>query len=67
MVYLPEGGSTALTLAEGTYTVKWYDPRNGGALQNGTVTSITGPGAKSLGNAPSQPGSDWVVFVEKKR
>lgn len=66
MIYLSEGGSTELTLEDATYTVKWYDPRKGGELKNGSVTSITGPGAKSIGNAPSHPHNDWVILLENQ-
>ena len=32
-VYLPKGGTTDLRIEEGSYTVQWYNPRTGGALQ----------------------------------
>ena len=34
-VYVPEGGTAELDLSgvNGRYTVKWYDPRNGGELR----------------------------------
>jgi hypothetical protein len=37
VIYLPAGGGAALNLQEhtGTYTVDWYNPRTGGALQKG--------------------------------
>jgi len=64
VVYLKNGGIANLTInTSGTYNVKWYDPRNGGSLQNGSITSISGTGAKSLGNAPSSTTEDWVVLV----
>jgi hypothetical protein len=65
VVYLADGGSTKLTLEDGTYTVKWYDPRKGGDLINGSVKSITGPGARSLGNPPSNSDRDWVILVQR--
>ena len=66
VVYLPDGGSSNVNAGtSGTFTVKWYDPRNGGSLQNGSVTSITADGsAKSIGNAPNNTTSDWVVLLE---
>ena len=66
-VYLPEGGTTTLDLSgvSGAFEVKWYDPRHGGELQNGTVTTVEGGGSRSLGNAPAQPSSDWAVLVRK--
>jgi len=64
VVYLAGGGSTNLNLQEtGTFEVKWFDPRNGGGLQDGTVLSITGPGSRTLGNAPSATTSDWAILV----
>lgn len=66
VVYLPEGGSTDLSLPEGNYTINWYDPRLGGALKKGSVSTVTGPGAMSLGNPPSDAAKDWVILVKKK-
>ena len=63
-IYLPDGGSPDLDInVDDTYSVQWYDPRNGGGLQNGSVTSLSGTGTKSLGEAPSNTSSDWVVLV----
>ncbi|RAK00572.1 putative secreted protein (Por secretion system target) [Larkinella arboricola] len=65
VVYLPDGGSANLSLSSsGTYTVDWYDPRNGGALQKGSVRSLSGSGTKSLGNPPNSAGQDWVVLIK---
>ncbi|WP_299245966.1 Ig-like domain-containing protein [uncultured Aquimarina sp.] len=65
VVYLKNGGSTNLNLngQSGQFTVKWYDPRNGGNLRNGSVTSVNGGGNRSLGNAPNNSGQDWVILV----
>ena len=67
VVYLQNGGSTRLDLsgAEGMFQVRWYDPRNGGPLQNGTVTSVTAGGPVELGNAPCDPQEDWAVLIRK--
>jgi len=65
VVYLPFGGVTSLTLGgpSQTYRVSWFDPRNGGALQNGTVTMVNGPGTRSIGSPPGA--GDWVAFVRR--
>ena len=67
-VYLKWGGTTTLNLngSSKTYTVKWYNPRSGGALINGTVLEVTGPGTVSIGQPPSDQSSDWVALVEEK-
>ena len=63
-VYLPEGGSTYLKLIRGNYIIKWYNPRSGGKLQNGSVTGVTGPGKVSIGNPPNDGDKDWAVLVK---
>ncbi|MDW7693015.1 DUF5060 domain-containing protein [Flammeovirgaceae bacterium SG7u.111] len=51
------------------YEVKWFDPKNGGALQNGTRKFISGKGTQSIGRPPSDPEKEWIVLIrstEKK-
>lgn len=64
-VYLPNGGSTALDLsaAQGLFEVKWFDPRFGGELQNGSVRTIQAGGIRPLGLPPNEPSKDWAVLV----
>ncbi len=66
VVYLPEGGSTRLRLAEGTYTVQWYNPRTGGALHSGSVATLTGPGQVALGDPPQDSKADWAVLIKRQ-
>jgi Putative collagen-binding domain of a collagenase len=51
----------------GTYSVKWYNPRSGGSLQNGSIASIVADGNDfvSFGNPPRSDGKDWVVLIKK--
>ena len=67
VVFLPEGGTATLDLSEasGTFQVRWLDPRNGGALQTGSVDTVAGGDRRSLGEAPSDANEDWVVLVRK--
>lgn len=59
------GGKFSLDLkgVQGAFEVKWFDPRNGGALKNGTVKTVTGGGVRSLGSAPSDVTKDWACLV----
>ena len=65
LIYFPRTGSALLNLRGylGTFEVLWFDPRNGGALQTGSVLSVNGDGVVSLGNPPNSSTSDWAVLV----
>jgi hypothetical protein len=65
VVYLTAGGGASLDLtgAAGTFTVRWFDPRNGGALQSGSVASVSGGGIRSIGTPPNNPTLDWTALV----
>jgi hypothetical protein len=65
LVYLLGGGTVNLDLtgASGTFDVRWFDPRNGGVLQTGSLSSVTGGSVRSLGSPPNNPGLDWAVLV----
>jgi hypothetical protein len=66
-VYLPDGGTTTLDLAaaSGTFEVKWYNPRTGGELRDGTVRTIEGGASRSLGSAPADVTADWAVLIRR--
>jgi hypothetical protein len=66
VVYLPDGGTTDLTLLEGDYTIQWFNPRTGGDLQTGSVKEVKGPGKTSLGHPPSDLNKDWVILCKIK-
>jgi len=65
-VYLPDGGSTSLDLGDSasTFKVKWYNPREGGPLADGTVKTVHGPGIISIGDPPTDPDKDWTVVIK---
>ncbi|MGJ8694225.1 MAG: DUF5060 domain-containing protein [Thalassotalea sp.] len=57
------------------YSVQWYDPRNGGVLQPGSVREITLNSEmkmywkktdKQLGLPPKDSKKDWVILVKKQ-
>jgi hypothetical protein len=67
LVYLPKGGTTDLDLtgAKGSFTVKWFNPRTGGKLINGSVKSVKAGGKVALGAPPSEAGEDWLIVVRR--
>jgi hypothetical protein len=67
VVYLKNGGTTILNLADqtGIFEVSWYDPRHGGSLQKGSVEYVMGGGSVGLGPAPNTPLGDWIILVRR--
>jgi len=67
-IYLPQTVETTIDLGadEREYTVSWYNPRRGGALNHGSVGKIHGPGTASIGQPPAEPDQDWVVLIKRR-
>ena len=67
LVYLPKGDTTKLDLsdASGDFSVRWFDPRKGGDLQTGSVTSVRGGSNGALGLPPGTTTEDWLVIVRR--
>ena len=67
LIYLPSGGTSKLNLsdASGQFGVNWFDPRSGGAMQQGSVSTVKGGGAVSIGMPPSHAGEDWLAVVRR--
>ena len=52
----------------GVYSLKWYNPRTGGTLLNGSIPSIMGNGKKyvSFGDPPGpDDANDWVLLLKR--
>jgi len=66
LIYLPLGTKKPKLKMEGdkSFAVKWFNPREGRELNNGSVTTIEGKGFQSLGNPPATNDEDWVVVVQ---
>ncbi len=68
LLYLPAGGAASrdLTGVGGNFSIRWFNPRAGGALQKGALVSVRG-GASSvdLGAPPESPSEDWLVVVRR--
>ncbi len=67
LVYLPDGGTTDLDLsaAKGSFTVKWFNPRTGGELANGSVKAVQGGGSVALGAPPADASEDWLIVIRQ--
>ncbi|MFK7982166.1 MAG: DUF5060 domain-containing protein [Saprospiraceae bacterium] len=67
-VYLTFGGHAALDLSSetGTFSVDWYNPRTGGALQKSVIQQLEGGDVVNLGAPPADLDKDWVVLLRKK-
>jgi hypothetical protein len=67
LVYVPTGGAGDIDLSAvaGTFSVSWFDPRNGGAVKRGSPATIKGGGSVSIGAPPDNPTQDWLAIVRK--
>ncbi len=54
--------NTTLNIAEGIYTLQWFNPRTG--LFDENELQVEGP-VVSIGQAPTQSVQDWVVLIKK--
>ncbi len=68
VLYLPEGGTGMIDLGDGSgsYSVRWYDPRNGGDLKTGDIDRVQSGKTAWIGHAPEKAGIDWVVLLTKE-
>jgi Putative collagen-binding domain of a collagenase len=67
IVYLLNGGTTTIKLTSiapnVSYSVRWYNPTTGGALQVGTTSTVFGGAIQSIGFPPMDTLSDWAVVI----
>ena len=56
----------------GAYEVGWFDPRRGGPLQKGSITTLRWDGEAlkrehvlKLGDPPREPDRDWAVLIRR--
>ena len=63
-IYLPKVKETKINLfgSKNKYTIKWYNPRTGGKLLNGSIKKITGGGKIAIGFPPNKE-KDWVALI----
>jgi Putative collagen-binding domain of a collagenase len=69
VIYRKVGNATGATLTGlpvGTYDVKWYNPRTGGPVLQGSIISISVIDSAqfvSYGTPPNTPTLDWVIYI----
>lgn len=65
LIYLPAGSTDAQLKADlpAPLKIQWFNPRTGGELSEGSVSSISGVGFQPLGSPPSSLEQDWVAVV----
>jgi CubicO group peptidase (beta-lactamase class C family) len=66
-IYLPNGGGTRFDLGDhhGAYEIKWFNPRTGGALRDGPIRRVWGPGLTWTGFPPAETSKDWLAVVRR--
>jgi hypothetical protein len=63
VVYLKSAVTIPMITLSGSYNISWYNPRIGGPLLTGLVTTITAGGV--LGSPPTDLDKDWVILLQK--
>jgi hypothetical protein len=66
LAYLPAGTQNAKINLSGdkTFSIKWFNPREGGEMLAGTVETVQGKGFQSVGIPPTENEKDWVVVLQ---
>ncbi len=65
VIYKPKGSSN-LKLeidANQAFSIKWFNPRLGGPLQDGSVLNVRGNGNIDIGKPLNESDKDWVALV----
>ena len=67
VIYLSQGGTCDLDLTgqPGQYTIHWFNPREGGALSTGSISTITGNQKSSIGSPPQDDDEDWTALIRR--
>ncbi len=65
-IYLPEVKETKINLfsSKSTFSVRWYNPRLGGKLENGTIKTIKGGSINTFIGFPPKKEKDWVALLK---
>ena len=66
-VYLPDINKPKIDLSdvEGDFEIGWYNPREGGNMQDGTIRNVRGGGMIDMGSPITDTELDWVALLKK--
>jgi hypothetical protein len=67
VVYLGYVSTSTIDLSgtEGSFSVNWFNPEQGGPLLRGNVRNVKGRSVVNLGAPPKGKNSDWIVLLKK--
>jgi hypothetical protein len=66
VVFLPSGiETTSVDIGNSgkDFSIQWYNPREGGELQPGTIEKVTANGIVQIGLPPFEKEKDWVALI----
>jgi hypothetical protein len=61
-IYAYPATNLSVTLPEGNYRARWFNPRAGGDPINGV--DVKGGAPQALGNPPSDQDKDWAIIIK---
>jgi len=66
-LYLSKTGDSRLDLRDtmDSFDIQWYNPREGGEIQNGSIKQLTPGNMVNIGLPPADPDKDWVALIKK--
>lgn len=69
VIYLNSVSTANLDLSNttGNFEVFWYNPKQGGKLQQSSLQTVKGGSVVSLGKSPDTRQQDWTVLVRKSK
>ena len=63
-IFQKEAPKSSISGHQGSFTIKWFDLRNGGDLQDGSIASIEAGKKQAISMPPSATDKDWAVYIK---
>ncbi len=65
LIYMPKTqDGNLVSLAQGQYSVYWFDPLNGGPLKSGTVKTVDADN-RNIGTPNTNESQDWLAVLKR--